>query len=130
VREYDRFDSDYRAVAASGNPIEYWMHNPMLYFEPPQVAAHRIWRGITDVGRDAPEQLLVLAATHSAPMRAFVAAALGTDPGEPHNLEGIRVRVRPDGTATISFRDHVLAAQIPPQLPPWIDHGWLESFGR
>ena len=39
AREYDRFDSDYRAVAAQGGPIEYWLHNPTLYFEPPQLAA-------------------------------------------------------------------------------------------
>ncbi len=130
VREYDRFDSDYRATAAAGNPIEYWLHNPTLYFEPPHVAAHRMWRGITAAGRDRPEQLLVLVATHSAPMRAFVATALGADPGEPHNLEDVRIRVRSDATATITFRGHVIATRIPPQLPPWIDRTWFETYGR
>ena len=71
-----------------------------------------------------------MVATHSAPMRAFVATALGADPGEPHNLEDVRVRVRPDGSATVTFREHVLPARIPPQLPPWIDRDWFESFGR
>ncbi|MBW0115157.1 histidine phosphatase family protein [Pseudonocardia abyssalis] len=130
AREYDRFDSDYRSVAAAGGPIEYWLHNPTLYFEPPHVAAHRFWRGITEVGRDAPENLLVVAATHSAPMRAFLATTLGEDPGEPHNLEDIRVRVRPDGSADVTFRGRTTSMTVPPHLPPWIDRDWFESYGR
>lgn len=130
AREYDRFDSDYRSVAAAGGPIEYWLHNPTLYFEPPHVAAHRFWRGITEVGRDAPENLLVIAATHSAPMRAFLATTLGEDPGEPHNLEDIRVRVHPDGSADVVFRGRTTAMTVPPHLPPWIDRAWFESYGR
>ncbi len=130
VREYDRFDTDYRSVAAAGGPIEYWLRNPTLYFEPPHVAAHRFWRGITEVGVDAPERLLVLVATHSAPMRAFVATTLGEDPGEPHNLEDIRVRVRDGGAATVTFRGHSTEMTVPPHLPPWIDRDWFESYGR
>jgi hypothetical protein len=94
------------------------------------VAAHRFWRGIAEAGADQPDRLLVVAATHSAPMRAFVATALGEDPGEPHNLEDIRVQVRPDGTATVTFREHVVGMQVPPHLPPWIDRAWFESYGR
>ncbi|MDN5747270.1 MAG: hypothetical protein L0H64_01870 [Pseudonocardia sp.] len=132
AREYDRFDSDYRSVAAAGGPIDYWLHHPTLYFEPPHVAAHRFWRGITEVGRDVGEgeDLLVLVATHSAPMRAFVATALGADPGEPHNLEPVRVRVSTGGAATVRFRDHAVDMTVPPHLPPWIDAAWFESYGR
>ena len=130
VREYDRFDRNYRDVAAAGHPIEYWLHNPTLYFEPPHVAAHRMWRGIAAVGDDRPEQLVVLAATHSAPMRALVATTLGADPGEPANLEAIRVWVRPDDTAILTFREHEISTRIPPHLPPWIDRAWFESYGR
>ncbi len=131
VREYDRFDTDYRATAAAGGPIEYWLHNPTLYFEPPHVAAHRIWRGIAGSRRAAAEEnLLVLVATHSAPMRAFIATALGTDPGEPDNLEDIRILVRPDDSTTVTFRGETVAMTVPPQLPPWIDRAWFESFGR
>jgi broad specificity phosphatase PhoE len=130
AREYDRFDSDYRSVAAAGGPIEYWLRNPTLYFEPPHVAAHRFWRGITEVGRDAPDGLLVVVATHSAPMRAFMATTLGEDPGEPHNLEDIRVRVRPGGGASVTFRERTTAMTVPPHLPPWIDRDWFESYGR
>ncbi|SHK29593.1 Broad specificity phosphatase PhoE [Pseudonocardia thermophila] len=133
AREYDRFDSDFRAGAAAGNPIEYWLRNPTLYFEPPQIAAHRMWRGVATAadGHDpAGGPLLVLASTHSAPMRAFVATTIGSDPGEPHNLEDVRVRVRQDGSARVSFREHVVETSIPGHLPPWIDRTWFETFGR
>ena len=130
VREYDRFDTDYGATAAAGNPIEYWLHNPTLYFEPPHVAAHRIWRGIAAVGDGSAENLLVVVATHSAPMRAFMATTLGLDPGEPHNLEDVRVRVHGDGSAAVTFRGETTAMTVPPQLPPWIDVAWFESYGR
>ncbi|HXV92274.1 MAG TPA: hypothetical protein VD813_03155 [Pseudonocardia sp.] len=136
AREYDRFDSDYRAIAAAGGPIEYWLRNPTLYFEPPHVAAHRTWRGIVAVGADRPEHLVAVVATHSAPMRAFVATAIGEDPGEPHNLEDVRVRVRGgggeggEGTATVTFRHHVVEMTVPPHLPPWIDRAWFDSYGR
>ena len=130
AREYDRFDTDYRAAAAAGNPIEYWMHNPTLYFEPPHLAAHRVWRGIFAAaeGHDEGRPLMVLAATHSAPMRAFVATALGFDAGEPRNLEDVRARVV--GTRVeVSFREHTVA-MTEPSLPPWIDSAWLAAYGR
>jgi broad specificity phosphatase PhoE len=121
AREYDRFDSDYSSAAAAGAPIEYWLHNPTLYFEPPHVAAHRMWRGIVSVGVGRPDQLLVVATTHSAPMRAFAATAIGSDPGEPHHLEDIRVRVRADGSATVVFGQHTVQMQVPPRPPPWVN---------
>lgn len=120
VREYDRFDSDYRQVAAQGGPIEHWLHQPTLFFEPPQLAAHRVWRAVVGFGSLAADRpLLVVGTTHSAAMRAFVATALGRDPGEPHNLEDVRVRVADDGSATVTFRDDAVAMTGPPDLPPW-----------
>jgi broad specificity phosphatase PhoE len=131
AREYDRFDTDFRSKAASGSPIEFWLHNPTLYFEPPHVAAHRLWRGIATAGDGRDDRpLVVVAATHSAPMRAFMATTLGEDPGEPENLEEIRVRVGADQTTTVTFRGSTTAMTVPPQLPPWIDRAWFESYGR
>ncbi len=130
AREVDRFNAGDDAEQKAGGPIEYWMHNPTLYLEPPHLAAHRIWRGVVAVGADRPDGLLVLAATHSGPMRAFVATCLGEDVGEPHNLEDTRVRVRPNGSASVTFREHVVESEVPPRLPAWIDGRWLESFGR
>lgn len=42
VRESDRSDSEYGPAMAVGSPIDCWLHKPMLFFEPPQVAAYRI----------------------------------------------------------------------------------------
>jgi broad specificity phosphatase PhoE len=120
AREFDRFDSDYRAVAAQGGPIEYWLRNPTLYFEPPQLAALRLWRAVAAFGALAGDRpLLVVATSHSGPMRAIVATAIGHDPGEPHNLEDVRIRVSADGAATLTFRDDVVPFEAVPTMPPW-----------
>ena len=74
-------------------------------------------RGVRALAADRP--LLVVASSHSAPMRAFAATALGHDPGEPHNLEDIRVRVADDGSATVAFRDAVVPYSAIPAMPPW-----------
>ena len=104
----------------------------MLYFEPPQVAAYRVWRSIISASASAPGRLVVIASTHSAPMRAFVATAFGRDLGEPDHLEEVRVLVHGDHVAaTIRYRDLEIEAVLPAQLPPWIDREWLEpSSGR
>ncbi len=130
VREYDRFDHDYGPANTAGGPVEYWLHNPSFYLEPPQVAAYRILRGVAAARADSAGRLLVVAATHSAPMRAFVAAAIGRDPGEPRNLEAVRAHVDADDTATIRFRDHSASLKMPSHLPPWVDEGWLSAFGH
>lgn len=119
AREFDRFDRDYRAVAAQGGPIEYWLRNPTLWFEPPQLAALRLWRAVAAFGTQAGERpLLVVAMSHSGPMRALAATALGRDPGEPDNLEDVRVRVD-GGATTLTFRDDVVTFAAIPTLPPW-----------
>jgi broad specificity phosphatase PhoE len=130
--EYDRFDRGYGPSKAADGPIQYWLRNPMLYFEPPQVAAYRVWRGIISAGASAPGRLVVIASTHSAPMRALAATAFGRDLGEPDHLEGVRVLVHGDhAAATIRYRDLEIEAAPPAQLPPWIDREWLEpSSGR
>jgi broad specificity phosphatase PhoE len=120
AREYDRFDSDYRTLAAQGSPIEYWLRNPTLWFEPPQLAALRLWRAVATFGGLAGDRpLLVVAVSHSGPMRAMVAAAVGRDPGEPANLEDVRVRVSGEGAATLTFRDENVAFAALPTPPPW-----------
>jgi broad specificity phosphatase PhoE len=120
AREFDRFDSEYRAIAARGGPIEYWLRNPTLWFEPPQLAALRLWRAVATFGAQAGHRpLLVVATSHSGPMRALVATAVGRDSGEPDNLEDVRVRVDGDGAATLTFRDIVVPFEAVPTLPPW-----------
>lgn len=124
--EFDRFDTTFSDAA--GGPIDYWIANTTLHFEPPQVTVYRLWRGITESGIDRPRPLLVVACTHSAVIRAFAAAAVGHDPGEPDHLEHVWVRVRlSEGRATVSYRAHEVDVEIPADLPPWIDRGWFET---
>lgn len=131
ARELDRFDTDHRAVAAAGGPIEFWFGTPTTFFEPPSLTAHRLWAGITGLAPGTVEERRVaLVATHSAPMRAFLGAVLGRDPGEPENLEDIRVRVAPDGSATVAYRGEEVAFTGPPPLPPWFDATFHATHGR
>lgn len=131
ARELDRFDTDYRAVAAAGGPIEFWVRTPTTFFEPPGLAVHRLWQGVAALAPDAPDECRVaLVATHSAPMRAFLNAVLGRDPGEPENLEDIRVRIAPDGSATVSYRGEHVGFTGPPPLPPWFDATFHTTHGR
>lgn len=67
----------------------------------------------------AAGRLLVVAATHSAPMRAFVASAFGNDSGEPDHLEQIRILVE-DDRAVVRFRDHRVRMHVPARLPSWM----------
>ncbi|WP_132424365.1 hypothetical protein [Pseudonocardia endophytica] len=76
---------------------------------------------------DAADAVVERLATHSAPMRAFVASAIGSDPGEPHNLEAVRVHVDSE-VATIRFRDHSTRLRLPHRLPAWVDEGSLTAF--
>ena len=131
ARELDRFDTDHRAIAAAGGPIEFWVRTPTTFFEPPNLAVHRIWSGVTALApTDPDERRVALVATHSAPMRAFLNAVLGRDPGEPENLEDIRVRVATDGSVTVGYRGEWVPFSGPPALPPWYDHTFAATHGR
>jgi hypothetical protein len=44
---------------------------------------------------------------------------VGRDPGEPDNLEDVRVQVDGEGAATLTFRDIVVPFEAVPALPPW-----------
>lgn len=131
ARELDRFDTDHRAVAAAGGPIEFWVRTPTTFFEPPSLSVHRLWAGITELAPDtSDEDRVVLVATHSAPMRAFLNTVLGRDPGEPDNLEDVGVRVAPDGSATVSYRGEQVPFTGPPPFPPWFDPTFFTDHGR
>ncbi|WP_433803275.1 histidine phosphatase family protein [Actinomycetospora sp. CA-084318] len=119
--EFDRFDSDYGELSKSGGPIDRWLTSTTLRFEPPQIAVYRLWAGVTALA--APGEV-ALVSTHSGPMRAFVAAAIGRDPGEPENLEPVEVTL--DGRlAEVVFREHRVVVEVPDRLPPWIAPGYV-----
>ena len=124
--EYDRFDSDYGAGSRLGGPIDRWMTATTRHFEPPQVMVYRTWAGIAALGREAAPGEVALVSSHSALLRAFAAAAIGRDPGEPANLEQVRVEV--DGPrASVTFREDRVDVAVPTEVPPWIDPAYLHG---
>lgn len=111
-----------------GDPITHWLTMPMLHFEPPVSCVRRFWRGIL-AARATSGARTVVVATHSGPIRAFAAAAMGYDPGEPFNTEFVRVRVMAAGTAAlVLYRNRVQEVVIPDlaALPPSSDRRFQE----
>jgi broad specificity phosphatase PhoE len=127
--EFDRFDSDHGEASKAGGPIDRWLTSTTRHFEPPQIAVYRLWAGIQALAADPDRGRVALVSTHSGPMRAFVAAALGHDPGEPMNLEQVDVRLDGD-TATVAFRESLLRVDVPTVIPPWIDPAYLHGRRR
>jgi broad specificity phosphatase PhoE len=117
--ELDRF---VRVQRGGGDPIQFWMTTPLLSFEPPSVVVLRFWAGIQDLVSAAPDGGRILIATHSGPIRAFAAWALGHDAGEPYNLEDVRVKVRRSLTeAQVTYRNRSVEVHVPPaaEWPSW-----------
>jgi broad specificity phosphatase PhoE len=114
----DRFWS---TQAAGGDPITIWLSQPLQYFEPAALVVRRFWHGIVEAlsAPDKPDRLFV--ATHSGPIRAVAAAAVGHDPGEPYNVEDVRIRVYADlQHAIVTYRGRGVEIDIPTNTsPPW-----------
>ena len=87
--EMDRF---WRTQQGGGDPIGHWLTVPLLHFEPPTMTVRRFWAGIDQLSREFGGARLAIA-THSGCIRAFAVSALGYDPGEPYNLEHVRVKL-------------------------------------
>jgi broad specificity phosphatase PhoE len=99
-----------------GDAIEFWLKCPLLTFEPPAAVVQRIWDG---TGRlmapRARRRRRVICCTHSGPMRAFAAWALGHDAGEPYNVEQVRARVWPGlSRASVTYRGRTQEIKSPP----------------
>jgi broad specificity phosphatase PhoE len=116
IVEMDRF---YKIETAGGDPITSWLHQPMHYFEPPINVVRRHWAGIVDQLRDAPPNLRLYVCGHSGPLRALASAAVGHDPGEPYNVEDVRIRVFPDlEHAIVTYRGRGVEIEIPTTVTP------------
>lgn len=128
ARELDRFRTEDHDVAAPGAPITFWVSTPTLFFEPPALAAFRLWRGVQEWR--APDRVAVIV-THSAPMRALLNTVLGHDPGEPHHLEPIRIHIGDDPAegAEIRYRNSTTYYAGPPSPPPWFDAEFVAGRG-
>lgn len=116
--EVDRF---WRTQEGGADPIQYWLTVPMLHFEPPAMCVRRFWTGLQRLAREHPGARLVVA-SHSGPIRAFAVWALGYDPGEPYNVEHVRVKLMEGGReALVSYRNRVQKVHVPEieGLPSW-----------
>lgn len=116
--DVDRF---WRVQQGGGDPITHWLQIPMMHFEPPAMTVRRFWLGILGLAAEFPESRIVIP-THSGPIRAFAIAAFGYDPGEPYNLEHVRVKLFEGGAeALVSYRNRVQELQVPTieNLPDW-----------
>ena len=112
-------DRVFRIQFAGGDPITYWLTTPMHFAEPPAVVVRRYWEGIVDEVRNAPPGTRVFVCSHSGPIRAVAAAAVGHDPGEPNNVEDVRIRVQRDlEHATVTYRGRGLEIDLPTTVSP------------
>jgi broad specificity phosphatase PhoE len=110
--------------SGGGDPIEFWLKNPLLAFEPPSAVVRRFWAGAVELTPDAGRPSRVVCCTHSGPMRAFATWALGHDAGEPFNTEQVRVRVWPEQVrATVTYRGRTQEITGPPAAD---SGGWWE----
>jgi broad specificity phosphatase PhoE len=117
--EIDRF---WRTQVAGADPIHHWLTIPMLHFEPPVSCVRRFWSAITRLVEEEAPGTVIVAATHSGPIRAFATWAHGYDPGEPYNLEEVVVSVKEGAKeAMVAYRNRVTEVHVPPmdELPKW-----------
>jgi broad specificity phosphatase PhoE len=116
--EVDRF---WGIQQGGGDPIGHWLTLPLMCFEPPIACVRRFWAGLFRVSQESPGQTMVVV-THSGPIRAFATWAMGYDPGEPFNVEALRVRLIEGGvTALVLYRNRVQEVHVPAldELPDW-----------
>jgi len=100
--------------AAAADPITYWLRQPLHYFEPPISVVRRHWEGIVQHLSEGPPDLRLYVCGHSGPIRAVAAAAVGHDPGEPYNVEDVRIRVFEDREhAIVTYRGRGVELEIP-----------------
>ena len=75
---------------AAGDPIAYWLTHPSASAESPALVAERLRAFCVALLARATPGLHILV-SHSGPMRAFLRASLGADPGEPDFCEAFLV---------------------------------------
>lgn len=104
-----------------GDPIGWWLTQPTLSLEPAAVVVRRFWRALGGVAAGSGRRAVVC--THSGPMRALAAHALGRDPGEPDHLEPVVVRLsepRAGAAAELAYRGETVSLAMPRlEEPTW-----------
>ena len=121
----DEIDRFWKVQAAGGDPIQYWLNQPLQFYEPPAIVVRRFWRGIIKVIKNNSDKKSkrIFICTHSGPIRAVATSAVGHDPGEPYNLEDVRIRVFKDlKHAVLTYRGRATEIEIPTvNTPSWYD---------
>ena len=107
-RSHDELPGWLADLARFGDPIAFWLHTPLLGFEPPAVVVRRYWRAIISRADDT----LTVVAAHSGPMRALAAHAFGEDRGEPENLEAVAIHLDA-GRARVDYRGRSAHIAVP-----------------
>ncbi len=114
--EMDRF---WKVEAGGGDPITHWLNHPMQYFEPAALVVRRFWQGITRAIAEGPDNQRIFVCSHSGPIRAVATHAVGHDPGEPYNLEDVRIRVLADREhALVTYRGRGVEIEVPTTVVP------------
>jgi broad specificity phosphatase PhoE len=114
----DRFAS---IQESGGDPIQWWLTQPTVAYEPPARVVRRFWRAMARLRFGGTQPAIVC--THSGPIRAVAAHALQYDPGEPHHVERLLARLHGDRAgdpAEITFRGRTVEMSIPTlEEPQW-----------
>lgn len=116
--------------AKDGDAIEHWLKSPLLSFEPPALVVRRFWLGARRVLPEVRPRQRVVCCTHSGPMRAFAAWALGRDLGEPDHVERVTIHVdRELRHARVTYRDTSYVVPVPPdgEPPAWWTAGQTDG---
>jgi broad specificity phosphatase PhoE len=118
ITEIDRF---WKIQAAGGDPITHWINHPTQYVEPASLVVRRWWKGIVKYVAEGPVNQRMYVCSHSGPIRAMAATSVGHDPGEPNNVEDVRIRVLKDlKRAIVTYRGRGVEIEIPTnQSPSW-----------
>ena len=127
--EMDRF---WKIEAGGGDPITHWLNHAHAVLRagrhggPPLLAGHP-----RAVAEHPGENLRMFVCSHSGPIRAVATPAVGHDPGEPYNLEDVRIRVLADREhAIVTYRGEGSRSRSPPPSRPagTPDPPHLEAF--
>lgn len=97
------------AFWSASDPVGYWLTTPTPHMESPEAVAARVERVVRQQLERVPAPQVrqhVICASHSAPMRAFLRAVLGQDPGEPNFCEYFVVEEK-DGKTWVRYRGQV-----------------------
>lgn len=114
--EIDRF---WKVEAAAGDPITHWLNHPMQHIEPAALVVRRFWAGMQRIAAEGPEGQRVFVCTHSGPIRAVATHAVGHDPGEPYNIEDVRIRLfRERDRAVVTYRGRGVEIEVPTNRSP------------